>query len=121
LINTLNNHSIKATFFVNGNNWDCIYGSGTVASLKSAHASGHQIGAHTWSHPHLTTLNETRVVQEFSQIELALQRILGVQPAFMRPPYGEYNDLVRQVAYARGQVMVTWDFEQVPFSMLAAT
>jgi len=111
LINTLNSHGIKATFFVNGNNWDCIYGSGVVASLKSAYASGHQIGAHTWSHPHLTTLNQSRIESEFSQIELALERIVGVLPAFMRPPYGEYNDLVRQVSHEHGQAMVTWDFD----------
>lgn len=44
-------------------------------------------------------------------MDQALQRILGVTPAFMRPPYGCYNDLVRQVAYERGQEMVTWDFD----------
>ncbi|KAF8311449.1 glycoside hydrolase/deacetylase [Clavulina sp. PMI_390] len=44
-------------------------------------------------------------------IEQALERIVGLCPAFMRPPYGNYNDLVRQVAYQRGQSLVTWDFD----------
>ena len=36
---------------------------------------------------------------------------MGVTPAFARPPYGSYNDLVRQVAQVRGQTLVTWDFD----------
>ena len=38
-------------------------------------------------------------------------RILGVKPAFLRPPYGNYNDLVREVAFIRGQKLVIWDFD----------
>ncbi|KAG5652981.1 hypothetical protein H0H81_002806 [Sphagnurus paluster] len=41
----------------------------------------------------------------------ALQRITGVVPAFARPPYGEYNDLVLEVARVRGQTLVNWDFD----------
>ena len=33
----------------------------------------------------------------------AFSRIIGVKPAFMRPPYGSYNDLVLEVAYTRNQ------------------
>ena len=29
--------------------------------------------------------------------------------------YGEYNDLVRQVAASRGQQLANWDFEYVVF------
>jgi peptidoglycan/xylan/chitin deacetylase (PgdA/CDA1 family) len=34
---------------------------------------------------------------------VALQRIIGVQPAWMRPPYGGLNDQVVAAASARGQ------------------
>jgi peptidoglycan/xylan/chitin deacetylase (PgdA/CDA1 family) len=43
--------------------------------------------------------------------EGALQRIVGVKPAFMRPPFGSYNNLVRRVAAARGQTLAIWDFD----------
>lgn len=46
-----------------------------------------------------------------SRVEEALERIVGVTPAFTRPPYGESNDLVRQIAYNRGQSLVIWDFD----------
>ena len=34
---------------------------------------------------------------------MALQRIIGVQPAWMRPPYGSINDQVVAAANVRGQ------------------
>ena len=37
------------------------------------------------------------------KIEQALERIVGKAPAFMRPPYGDYNNLVREVAKQRNQ------------------
>jgi peptidoglycan/xylan/chitin deacetylase (PgdA/CDA1 family) len=69
------------------------------------------VAAHTWDHKDLTKLSRSQIVTEFSKIETALQRILGVKPAFMRPPYGSYNNLVREVAYERGQKVVLWDFD----------
>lgn len=43
----------------------------------------------------------------------ALEKILGVSPAFMRPPYGSYDSVVREVAGNRNQTLVLWDFECV--------
>lgn len=41
----------------------------------------------------------------------AIEKITGVRPAFMRPPYGNYNDLVKSVAQERGQYIVLWDMD----------
>lgn len=47
------------------------------------------------------------------RVELAMSRILGAWPAWMRPPYGSYNDLVRQASAVRNQSLVTWDFDSL--------
>jgi hypothetical protein len=65
-----------------------------------------------------------------TMIAEALVRITGAYPAFMRPrellrsvfllpllillifkAYGNYNNLVREAAAARGQTLAVWDFE----------
>jgi peptidoglycan/xylan/chitin deacetylase (PgdA/CDA1 family) len=69
------------------------------------------VASHTWSHKNLTTLSSKEIHSEMGRVEGALERIIGVKPAFMRPPYGSYNDLVRKVAHARGQKLVIWDFD----------
>ncbi|KAF9260067.1 glycoside hydrolase/deacetylase [Marasmius fiardii PR-910] len=99
----------KATFFFNGNNWDCIYNR--ADAIRYVYNQGHQLASHTWAHDDLTTKNQDQLHDTFWKVEQALQRIAGVTPAFMRPPFGNYNDLVRQVAAARGQSVVIWDFD----------
>ncbi|KAL0066783.1 hypothetical protein AAF712_006180 [Marasmius tenuissimus] len=56
-------------------------------------------------------MGRSQLHEEFRKVEQALQRITGVVPAFMRPPFGSYNNLVREVAAARGQKVVIWDFD----------
>ncbi|KAG9085480.1 Carbohydrate esterase 4 protein, partial [Ceratobasidium sp. 370] len=93
----------KGTFFFNGNNYGCIYDADNIKRVKYAYDKGHQVASHTWAHKDLTTLTWDQVHDEMWRVEQALQRITGVVPAFMRPPYGNYNDNVRNVAGARGQ------------------
>jgi len=101
----------KGTFFWNGNNYGCIYTADNIDRVKFAYGQGHMVASHTWAHKDLSKLSATDVDSEMSRVEEALERIIGVKPAFMRPPYGNYNDVVRQVAAARGQSLVTWDFD----------
>ena len=44
-------------------------------------------------------------------MEQAVQRITGAYVAFMRPPYGNYNQLVLDASGVRGQGVVIWDLE----------
>ncbi|KAF5327284.1 hypothetical protein D9619_004031 [Psilocybe cf. subviscida] len=99
------------TFFFNGNNYACIYDADEVKRVQYAYQKGHQIGSHTWSHADLSTLTWDQIHDEMWRVEQALQKIIGVTPAFMRPPYGSYNTLVRQASYIRGQVLAMWDFD----------
>ncbi|KEP47598.1 carbohydrate esterase family 4 protein [Rhizoctonia solani 123E] len=109
--NALTRVGAKATFFVNGNNFRCIYSADSQARLKYIYDNGHQVASHTWGHKDLNTLSWDQVHDEMWRVEQALQRILGVTPAFMRPPFGNYNDNVRNVAGARGQKIANWDFD----------
>ncbi|KAK0205058.1 carbohydrate esterase family 4 protein [Desarmillaria ectypa] len=101
----------KGTFFFNGNNYACIYDADEQQRVKYAYNHGHQVASHTWRHSDLTTLSWDQIHDEMWRVEQALQRIVGVVPAFMRPPYGNYNDLVRSASYIRGQKVVIWDFD----------
>jgi len=100
------------TFFFNGHNFGpCIYDVDQAKRVKWAFDKGHQVASHTWGHKHLTNLTADQLHHQMWLVEEALIKITGVMPAFMRPPYGEYNDMVREVAGIRGQTIVTWDFD----------
>ena len=89
----------------------CIYAEESVARVKFAYSLGHQIGSHTWAHKNLSTLTSEQVNSEMARTEQAIQRLIGVQVAFTRPPYGEYNNIVLQVAANRNQKLVNWSFD----------
>ncbi|KAK6907885.1 hypothetical protein I203_101886 [Kwoniella mangroviensis CBS 8507] len=90
----------KGTFFLNGNNYGCIYDK--ADQIKSLSAQGHTLGSHTWSHADLTQLDEGGIHQELEKVEQAFIKILGLKPLYFRPPYGSYNDLVLKVLSDRG-------------------
>lgn len=101
----------RGTFFFNGFNWGCIYDQANVDAVKFVYNHGHQVASHTWFHKDLTTLTWDQIHDEMWRVEQALLRITGTYPAFMRPPYGNYNDLVRRASAIRGQSLVLWDFD----------
>ncbi|TFK27885.1 chitin deacetylase [Coprinopsis marcescibilis] len=107
----LNAAGAKGTFFVNGNNWACIYNPDLSSQLKFAYDTGHQIASHTWAHQNLATLTWDQIHHQMWLVEQAVQRITGASVAFMRPPYGSYNNLVLEASYIRGQHVVYWDFD----------
>ncbi|KAF5359809.1 hypothetical protein D9756_003631 [Leucocoprinus leucothites] len=99
------------TFFFNGNNYGCIYDADNVKRVNYVLSKGHQVGSHTWSHKDLATLTWDQIHDEMWRVENALNKISGHYPAFMRPPFGSYNDLVREASAIRGQALALWDFD----------
>jgi hypothetical protein len=65
-------------------------------------------GKHSKAPPNVTS---AQIHDALSRMDLALSRILGVLPAFVRPPYGDYDDQVTEVAFARGQSLALWDWD----------
>ncbi|KIM40782.1 carbohydrate esterase family 4 protein [Hebeloma cylindrosporum] len=99
------------TFFFSRFLYACIYDADEVKRVQYVYGKGHQVASHTWSHKDLTTLTWDQIHDEMFKVEQALTKIIGVVPAFMRPPYGNYNSLVLQASFTRGQVVATWDFD----------
>jgi len=108
---TLLAHNAKGTFFFNGNNYECIYSEANAKRVKYAYDKGHQVASHTWGHKNLSTLTWDQIHDEMWRVEEALMKITGTKPAFMRPPYGAYNGMVRDASGIRGQTLALWDFD----------
>ncbi|KAJ3014295.1 Carbohydrate esterase 4 protein [Thoreauomyces humboldtii] len=103
--------NMKATFFMNGNNWGCIFDAANVATIKNVLAAGHQIGAHTWAHPDITTLTTTQLNYQMRKLEDAFMKILGFVPRYFRHPYGSYTTANVQQINALGYRQVIWDVD----------
>ncbi|CAG8553795.1 8693_t:CDS:2 [Cetraspora pellucida] len=111
LLDFLKDNGITATFFINGDNYNCIYDYADV--ILRIHEEGHQIGSHTWSHPDLTLVNQTEVFYQITSLEKALKKILGLVPKYLRPPYGSYNDEVINTIESLGYTIVLWNLDTI--------
>lgn len=100
IMNKFESKGSKATFFLNGNNYGCIYDR--ADQVKEMFNRGHTLGSHTWSHAHLKGKSYDYISKELEKVETAFIKILGVKPLYFRPPYGEYDDTVLKVLSDRG-------------------
>jgi peptidoglycan/xylan/chitin deacetylase (PgdA/CDA1 family) len=109
LLDELQAAGAKATFFVNGNNWGCIYDEAHVASLRRAYEAGHTIGSHTWSHDNIANNGIEHLGTSLDLVETALWKILGVKPALFRPPFGSYSAETLSYLNSRGYTVAGWN------------
>jgi peptidoglycan/xylan/chitin deacetylase (PgdA/CDA1 family) len=65
-------------------------------------ADGFQIGAHTASHPRLTTVGDDRCRSELYDARECLERELGTSVVHLAYPYGDWNPRVKEQARAAG-------------------
>ncbi len=89
--------------------------------VKRLIQEGHEVGNHTWSHPHLTTFAENRrqetradisrekLQEELKRTELFFQQLTGTgMSKLWRAPFGEHNAEIRQWAAELGYRHVGW-------------
>jgi peptidoglycan-N-acetylglucosamine deacetylase len=97
---------VRMTYFVNGT-----YRSWTenAALLRPLVESGQiQLGNHTWSHPDLTTVSRSRIVDEITRNSTFLKTNYDVDARpYLRPPYGKYNATVAACAADLGYTVTT--------------
>ncbi|KAG0316416.1 chitin deacetylase [Dissophora globulifera] len=106
LYDYLKTHNQKATLFV--------VGSRVVSyptTLKRAYTEGHHIGIHTWSHTAMTSLTNEQVVAELKWTEKAIVDTIGVTPIYWRPPYGDVDNRVRNIATQLGYKTSIWTMD----------
>lgn len=90
VLELLDQYGLKVTFFVTGQ-WADTF----PLCMQRIVAQGHEVGNHTYNHPHLTQITSSEVMKEVIAAEETIQNIgkVSSRPLF-RPTYLEYNDAV---------------------------
>ncbi|TIC03634.1 DUF1771-domain-containing protein [Wallemia mellicola] len=109
LVDLFNENESKATMFLNGFNYNCIYEEDSVERIRNTYNSGMLIGSHTWSHRNLGELSEAEIDEQVELVNDAIWKIIGVRPKFLRPPYGSAPEwAVNYIQEKHGMVVVNW-------------
>jgi len=118
LLDLLQSLGIHATLFLTGE-----FIERQPGLVRRAVLAGHEIGNHTYSHPHLTTYAEThtqklipgmtreRFIGELHKTEEVFRRATGRPMApLWRAPFGEENATLRAWALEAGYLHVRWSY-----------
>jgi len=106
LIDILDKHGIKSSFFIVGE-WIDKYPD----SVLALHNAGHEILNHSDTHPHINNLSFEEIVKEVQDCNTKITNLTGQDHKLFRPPYGEYNNIVISASRQADNFTIQWDVE----------
>ncbi len=113
LLEILRENDITTTFFLTGF-WVEKY----PEMVKEIKAAGHEIGNHTYSHPHLNSLEPEQIKMELERVGHMIYELTEEQPDLFRPPFGEYSDKVIRTAEECGYRTIQWSVDSLDWQEL---
>lgn len=113
ILEILQSHKLSTTFFLAGY-WVDKHPDYVV---KIA-AAGHEIGNHSYSHPHLNSLDEKGIAYELQRNEDLIRDLTGQRTTLFRAPFGEYNNRVISVATSLGYYTIQWSVDSLDWKNL---
>ncbi|MCM3291067.1 polysaccharide deacetylase [Paenibacillus sp. MER 180] len=84
-LDVLQEHNVKATFFMQGSN---LKNTGYQDNVKRAVEEGHYVGAHSMTHDAIKLYDNKQFVPEMLETLHLIRNITGTNPKLTRPPYG---------------------------------
>lgn len=110
ILHLLKQYGAAATFFVEGNKIT----DRSIPALKQAVAQGCEIGNHSRSHLHMSSLPETEIAEEVAFVQLAVEKATGERPVLFRPPYIDVSEQMCRtidMPFISGAGNYDWDAE----------
>ncbi len=107
LLDMLASRGIKATFFCVGTNVARYPGI-----VRRIVADGHEMANHTWTHPKLSSLGDSRLRSELDRATDGIVAVAGVTPRMYRPPYGAITARQKQLIMSEyGYPTILWSVD----------
>ena len=116
ILDVLKEKDVPSTFFLTGE-----FIRQYPQTVKRIAGEGHEVGNHTWSHPHLTSfaqnrrqatlpgITEQKMESEFEKTASLFELVTSEKMVpLWRAPYGEYNPEILRMAAKAGYKHVGW-------------
>lgn len=114
LLDILDEYNAKCTFFLVGL-WVDKYPDMVQAIVER----GHEIGNHSATHPHMSKLSESKMLEELRMMSDKVEKLTGVRPTLFRPPYGDYNNSVIRTVRNAGYEAVQWSVDSLDWKNIS--
>lgn len=108
ILDILKKHDVHVTFFMTGG-WVENYPDDVKAIL----AAGHDLGNHSENHKNMSQLSDEEKKDELMKVHQKVQELTGYEMFLFRPPYGDYDNAVVNVAKDCGYYAIQWDVDSL--------
>ncbi|MEG6585493.1 polysaccharide deacetylase family protein [Dendrosporobacter sp. 1207_IL3150] len=108
MLQTFTDNDVHITFFIGGS-WAKKY----PELLTDIANRGHELGNHTYSHPHPNAITKEKNKDQIQKTEDLVREITGIKTNLYAPPYGEYNDMVITAANELGYTTIMWSIDTI--------
>lgn len=115
ILDILERHGVKTTFFLAG-----YWVEKHPDYVKKIHDAGHEIGTHSYAHPHMNSLTREQIIADLQKNHTLLKDITGEDPTLFRPPFGEYSNKVIEAASSLGYHTIQWSIDSLDWKDVSA-
>lgn len=115
IMDICDSYNVKATFFLVGF-WIEKY----PQMVQEIHSRGFEIGTHTQTHPQMSKLSVEKCNAELTESCKKIYQLTGVMPTLFRPPFGDYNNQVIEVAQSLSLYTIQWSVDSLDWKGLSA-
>lgn len=116
VLNALDQYGARGTFFILGKNI-----KGNEEILKHMALGGHQLAAHSWSHPNFNEISESAITSQMKRTMDKIFEITGQQVTMVRMPFGASNRLSRKPLEKMGLPLILWSVDSLDWSTRSAS
>lgn len=108
ILEILKKNQVRVTFFMTGG-WVKEY----PEDVKAIAAAGHDLGNHSENHKQMSQLSKEQCMQEIKQVHDKVKELTGISMTLFRPPFGDYNNTLVEVANQMGYQCIQWDVDSL--------
>ncbi len=81
--------------------------------VKAILAGGHDLGNHSENHKNMSQLSNEEKKEELMKVHEKVRELTGYEMFLFRPPYGDYDNAVVNVAKDCGYYTIQWDVDSL--------
>lgn len=89
--------------------------------IKKIDEKGHEIGTHSSTHPYMSKLGKGAIEKELTTSCEAIESVINKKVKVFRAPYGDYDDLLIDTAYALNLYTIQWDVDSLDWKDLSSS
>lgn len=104
----LKQYGVRSTIFVSGP-----WASKNGEFVQRLAADGHELASHGYLHKNMSAYTEAQIDESISKTHAIIKDACGQEARFIRPPNGDYDDLVITTAGKLGYTVVIWSLDSL--------